>query len=261
MRGITRDTLAELIDRKILIVYGIITIISVLVFLVIGSVDFSLQTQGFDQRDVSQLLGNPILQMLNSFIYMLVFLTVMASAGLFPSMLVKGRIDFFLSRPISRSSLFLNRLAGVWLVYGSLIIGCATIVILAAWLKTDMVDWSVIYLLIIHLIGFFVWLSITFLAGVVSGSTSMVMMSAFGVWLAQALLSNYEIVASITDSEIVRSIVTGLYYVVPKTGEISSLALDLARGLPVDWMPLWSSLLVAAVLVVGTIGLFRQKNY
>lgn len=261
MKGLTRDTLTELIDRKILIVYGIITIIGVLTFVVFGSVNFSFQTQGFEPGDISQLLGNPIMQMLNSFIYLLVFLTVMASAGLMPSMLVKGRVDFFLSRPISRTSLFLNRLAGVWLVYGSLIVGCTTIVIIAAWLKTDMVEWSVIYLLIIHLFGFLIWLSITFLVGVVSGSTTMVMMSVFGVWLAQKVLFYHEYLSGLINSEILQSITTGLYYVVPKTGQISDLALDLARGLPVDWMPLWSSLLVATALVLGTIGLFKQKNY
>lgn len=261
MRGITRDTLAELIDRKVLIVYGLITVISALGFMIVGSMDISFQTQGFSQGDLSQLLGNPIVRMLNTFLYMLVFMTVMASAGLFPSMLVKGRIDFFLSRPISRTSLFLNRLLAVWLVYGGLIVACSTIVMLVAWLKTDMVDWSVIYLLLIHLAGFFVWLSISFLAGVVSGSTPMVIMSAFGVWLAQSLLSFHESVTALTNSEIIQAVVTGLYHAVPKTGEISDLALDLARGLPVDWMPLWTSLLVAVVLVIGTIGLFKQRNY
>ena len=261
MRGITRDTLVELIDRKVLIIYGVITIITALIFLAVGSMDISFQSEGFGQGDLEQLLGNPIMRLLNTFIYMLVFLTVMASAGMFPSMLVKGRIDFFLSRPISRSSLFLNRLLAVWLVYGGLVVACSTIVILVAWLKTDMVSWSVIYLLVIHLFGFLIWLSMTFLVSVVSGSTPMVIMSAFVVWLAQAILSSHKMVSALTDSELFQSVVTGIYYAVPKTGEISDLALDLANGNSVSWMPLWSSLLVAVVLIAASVGMFKQKDY
>jgi ABC-type transport system involved in multi-copper enzyme maturation permease subunit len=256
MRGILRDTYLELIDRRVFIVYILITILVALVIFMIDFSSFQVTING-----ASEVGFNLIAATVSRFVELLVFLTVMASAGLVPSMLVKGRIDFYLSRPVSRSFLYLSRLFSIWLIYGGLFLVCSGIIILVAWLRTGMLDASIIYLPLIHLIGLLIWFSITCCAGVMTGSTPMVIMAAFMIWVAQYILSFHQEAIQLFQSEMANMIVTSLYHIIPKTGEISSLASDLAAGHPADWTPLWSSLIVAGLIILTGLGLFKKKSF
>lgn len=261
MNGILQDTLAELIDRKMLFIYGVISLIGGFMFWMIGSMEVNITTQGMDPAEVYEALGNPILRALNAFSYVIVFMTVMATAGLFPNMLVKGTADFFLSKPVSRTRLFLGRLFSIWVVYGSLLVVCIAFQIVVASIASDIFTIDLVYLVAVHGLGLLVWLSITALVGIISGSAGVGIMAAFGVWLGQLILSEHDKVSFLIDSELVQNIFTACYYIFPKTDEISNLALNLAMDSSVDFMPLWTSLLTAAGLIwIGTI-LFNRKDY
>ena len=108
---------------------------------------------------------------------------------------------------------------------------------------------------------FFIWLSVTSFAGVLTGSSGMSIMAAFIVWMAQRILSFHEGIKSFTDSQVVRFIVDALYYIFPKTGEMFDLTDQAVSGNISSWMPLYSSLIFAVVLFFVTVAIFKRKDY
>ena len=265
MRGITRDCVAELFDRKIIWLFAVITLIAVVVIILSGNIQFGGSFTSGDDMDIGEvndMLGNPIMRVFSSFVSFLVILVVMATAGLIPSMMIRGRSDFYLSKPISRTSLLLNKFFGIWISYGAMIVICGLIGYGVMYMVHGISGESISYLFVLNLFSLFIWLCITTFAGIVFGSTSMAIISAALVWFAQWVLGWHDYLKQIVDSEALTGTVDVLYYIVPKTGELSDLTVSLALGNPVtSWMPLWSSLIFAFMLLVITIMIFNRKNY
>jgi len=259
MKGMIRDSLLELFDRKIIYLFAVVTLITVVVVFLMRSIEVHIQTQsGFGADNLEDFLGNQFLNGLSTFMSFLLFLAVMATAGLIPNMLVKGRADFYLSKPMSRSSVYMRKIGSMWLVYGGIILVCGIIGTLAIGLFHDYFSWGMLYIIIFKLVSFFVWLSIIAFVGIISGSTSVSIMGAFIVYIVQWLLDKRELIAAFIDSKPVTYVADILYYIWPKTEEVSDLTLRLAQGREVfNWMPLWSTLLFTLV----TIFIFKRKEY
>jgi len=263
MKGMIRDSLLELFDRKIIYLFAVVTLITVVVVFLMRSIEVHIQTQsGFGADNLEDFLGNQFLNGLSTFMSFLLFLAVMATAGLIPNMLVKGRADFYLSKPMSRSSVYMRKIGSMWLVYGGIILVCGIIGTLAIGLFHDYFSWGMLYIIIFKLVSFFVWLSIIAFVGIISGSTSVSIMGAFIVYIVQWLLDKRELIAAFIDSKPVTYVADILYYIWPKTEEVSDLTLRLAQGREVfNWMPLWSTLLFTLVLIYLTIFIFKRKEY
>ncbi|MFQ6007685.1 MAG: hypothetical protein ACE5K8_01915 [Candidatus Zixiibacteriota bacterium] len=263
MRGIIGDCFIEMVDRKIIHTFTVVTFIAVLAVLFSSKMDIELHVSGdVEMESMADLLRNPITKAFSAFMKLVLFLIVMASAAVVPNMLVKGRADFYLSKPLSRTSLFLNKLFGIWLVYGGLMILSGAITYLAMVVVFGLFDWKIIYLFILNLVSFIIWLSVTATAGIVSGSTAMCIMSAFLVWVAQLILRLHEQIKALLGSSPISYIVDTLYYIMPKTGEIGDLTESLALGKSVaSWMPLYSSLIFAVVLIYLAARIFNRKDY
>ena len=113
MFGIFHDTFSELLNRKTLVFYIVVTALTILIVLGSGAIGVGGDAQidiEINKQDVNDAFGNPVMRGFGSYVYFLIFLTVMAIAGLIPNMLVKGRADYYLSKPYSRTSFFLNKL-------------------------------------------------------------------------------------------------------------------------------------------------------
>ncbi|MFQ5453518.1 MAG: hypothetical protein ACE5D6_04955, partial [Candidatus Zixiibacteriota bacterium] len=233
MKGITRDCLVEMIDRKILFLFAVVTILGVVVIFFSGSmaINIDVQSQGdISSGQISDIIGNPLLRVFSSFMSFLVILAVLVTGGLIPNMLIKGRADYILSKPISRSSLIYNKIFGIWVVYGAVIVVCGLIGYVALYFIQGAFDTKIIFLFIINLISFFIWLSITAFAGITFGSYSFAMVGAFLIWIAQLFLRNHDIISGFVNSKPVEIFLDILYYLIPKTGEISDLTLKAAMG-------------------------------
>jgi len=77
MRGILHDTVVELLDRKIIWVFAVIVVLSVLVLLATDDISLRFGGSGSGEMDLGQLnevLGNPILRGFDLFMAFLVFL-------------------------------------------------------------------------------------------------------------------------------------------------------------------------------------------
>jgi len=263
MRGITRDCVVEMFDRKTVYLFVAVVLVSIVISLLSPKPDIEIQMQGnMDMTPMADWLRNPLTKALSVFLSFVLFLAVLATAGLVPNMLVKGRADFFLSKPLSRTALLLHKMLGIWVVYGAMVVLCGIAIYVTMLLRSNFFDWKVFYLFAFNFVSFFIWLSIIVTVGIVSGSGAISIMGAFLAWVAQFILSYHTQIKSFYDSKPVGYIVDTLYYIVPKTGEVSNLANALALGKPVEsWMPLYSSLIFAVLFVILAIIVFKRKSY
>jgi ABC-type transport system involved in multi-copper enzyme maturation permease subunit len=265
MKAIFRDTLSELLSRKVLFLFGCVTLVMLLAVYLTGEIESDLSRSSGGNFQVEELIGPLapwIAEVFSKVMSVLIFLAVLASVGLIPKALEKGRAEFYLARPISRTGFLFSKLLSIWVIYGSVAIMCGLITYAVAAVIHRMFDMSILILFFIYLLNFLVWLSVVIFAGVISGSTVWAMTAVFVVWLAQWLLSFHEGIRQLVSSELVTNLVATLYYIVPKTGEMGDLAVRLAIGRSVEsWMPLWSSLLFAFAILYLALVVFKRNNY
>lgn len=261
MKGLLKDTVRELLDRKMIWVYAVLVALAMLTTFGARAVEINIQGQNVDLTEMGEMLAQSAARGLNVFLYILVFFTVLGTAGLIPSMFIRGRADYFLSKPISRQGLILNKVISIWLVYSIVLLAAFALVAATIGIAFGYFDIALLWLPVFYSLTLFIWLSVTSLAGIWFGSNAMSLIAAFVVWLLQYLLSFHEWVAQLTSSKTVIFVVDMLYYIVPKTGQMSDAALALAIGSDFEWLPLWSSLLFAVALLVITIGVFRRKEF
>ncbi|MDH3890054.1 MAG: hypothetical protein OEV49_03140 [candidate division Zixibacteria bacterium] len=260
MRGILADTVSEMVDRKMVWVYSGVALLGLLAILVTRSVEMQFQTEGLNMQAMNEL-WSPRLWLYNKFMYYMVFLSVLVTAGLIPNMLSKGRVDFYLSKPLSRRQHLLTKMAAVWMVYGGLMVLIMILVgSVGAW-AFGAVDTGLGYIVLSNLLAFFIWLVVTTFAGVWSSSAPMSILAVFLMWILQQILSWHDAFSELIDSPFWGKLVDVFYYVVPKTIEISEATLRLAGGNPVDWMPFYTSVAFALVLMYVTVFMFNRKDY
>lgn len=258
MKGILYDTYIEMKSRKIGIIFGVITVISSLTAFAVGSIDSPISIE-----DVGP--GNPVyvdmMEFFDFYVTVLGAFALFAVVGLFPAMMRKGRADFYLSKPISRHSLFSFRFASIIVTYGCLIVLSSLISHTFFSISSGFAELTVLWVVGFQLSIFLVWLVIVTLAGVLFNSGGVAMMVAFFIWITQMLLQGYEGLR-VFESDIPYYIGMGLYYIVPKTSQMAEIGVSLAAGNPVEsWMPLWSTALFTLGAFWLALILFRRKDY
>jgi len=265
MNGILRDTIAELIDRKILYVFLGITVIAVMVVAATSSVDLRVQVTGpgdFSGDSPSLFVESAIVKLIGGFLSLLIFLAAMASASLVPNMLEKGRADFYLTKPLSRGSILLKKYSAIWLTYGGIVLASGLIVYLVAALVHRTADLRIAYLFGVSLINLSIWFSITVAVGVLTRSTPMAIMAAFIVWVAQTILAGHEAIGEFIGSTAWKHVIDGLYYVLPKPSALFDQATGLCVGRPIeDWIPLPTSLLFALAMLAFAVTVLKRKEF
>lgn len=265
MNGILRDTLAELFDRKMLYVFVALTVIAVIIVASTSAIDMRIRITGpGDSIDEAPSLfaQSAAIKLLGGFVSLLVFLATMASANLIPSALEKGRVEFYLTKPLSRGSFLLKKYISICLVYGGIVVACGVIVYVITTIVHGVSVASVVYLLGAALINLAIWFSITVTAGVVTRSAPMAIMTAFLIWVAQTILAGYEAIGAFLSSVGWKYIIEGLYYVVPKPSAIFDQAGALCLGKPVtDWVPLVSSLAFSAAALFSAMVVLKRKEF
>lgn len=263
MRGMTRETVSEMLDRKVVYAFGAGTLLLLLIIFVAGTVDFSFgggEDMGLDEV-TGELKSQMVGKVLESFMGLFVFLAVLFSASVIPGMLTKGRVDYYLSKPISRSSLLLTRILAVWTSYGAVIVICGLVGWVMILLVHEGTYGSIVYLLASSLFDLFVWVALTSLTAVLSGSTTFGVAAVFVVWTANKFLAGRELLATFFDSEKLHYLLDVLYNVLPKPDALFDLASKYSNGHSPDWMPLISSSGFAAVVLIWAVMAFRRKDF
>jgi len=189
-------------------------------------------------------------------------LSVFASAGLVSAVFEPGRIELLLSKPVSRVHLLLGRYLGnvlvvaaniAWLVGGSWII---------FGVKTGV--WGVGFLLsaFFTVFIFAVLLSVLVLCGVLWDSAAIGIMAAFAMMVITPILAQKSTLERLLDSEWSRDVVRVLYYVLPKTSDISLIIRHLILGQAIDsWMPVWSTALFGVAVLGAGLWRFERRSF
>lgn len=262
MKSIFLDTIAEFTSRKVAYLFGFVTLVMILIVWLSGEVEAEFSMQGGPGMEVGQFFGGFVVEMFSWLMTILVFLAVLATVGMVPSSLERGRAELLVSRPVSRTTILMSKLFSIWIVYGLAALMCGAIVYAITCAIHSVFDWHFIFLFLIYWLDFLIWLSIMGLAGVIFSSTGAAITTVFLGWIAQFALSYHEAISFWVSARSVQFVIDSLYYIFPKTGEIGEIAKQLAADQPVEnWMPLWSSLLFAAAMIYLANVVFKKRDF
>ena len=209
MTGLTRDTWAEARDRKMLFVFGSVTLVFVIVALLLPKIDINIQTNDTMSQGLFQasLLGAAI-WVLSFFLTIMFFIAVMSTAGLIPGMFQRGRAEYYLSKPIGRKRLLMSKFLSIWLVYGLMVSICGVILVAVMHFVHGIFSWSMVWVLAAELTSFFIWMSIVLLGGIWSGSYSIAIVSAFAIWIASKIVSGAAAFREVLKDSVLKNLVS-----------------------------------------------------
>jgi ABC-type transport system involved in multi-copper enzyme maturation permease subunit len=189
-------------------------------------------------------------------------LSVFASAGLVSAVFEQGRIELLLSKPVSRTHLLLGRYIGNVLV----VAGNILYLVLGSWiifgLKTGV--WGAGFLLssLCTIFIFGVLLAVIVLFGVLWDSAAIAIMATFAIMIITPILAQKATIERLLSSEWSRDVVRVLYYVLPKTSDVSVIIWRLILEQPVEsWMPVWSTALFGAVVLGLGLWQFERRSF
>ncbi|MDP9055421.1 MAG: ABC transporter permease [Acidobacteriota bacterium] len=189
-------------------------------------------------------------------------LSVFASAGLVSAVFEQGRIELLLSKPVSRAHLLLGR------YLGNVLVVAANIVFLVggSWvifgLKTGVWGNGFLISSLCTIFIFAVLLTVLVLVGVLWDSSAVAIMATFAIMIITPILAQKNLIERLLSSESSRNVVRFLYYVLPKTSDVSVIIRHLILNEPVrSWMPVWSTALFGAVVLALGLWRFQRRSF
>ncbi|HNX51679.1 MAG TPA: hypothetical protein PLS53_05670 [Thermoanaerobaculaceae bacterium] len=191
-----------------------------------------------------------------------VFLAIFATGSQVPNLVHRGTVDLYLSRPVSRTTLLLGRFVGaITLVLANLAFLCGGVFVVIS-LKTGV--WNPRLLLaggIIALV-FLSYLGFMYLIGVLSGSTPLSIMLPYAIYIIAMPLAAHKHIAAAMDSRLAASVVHGLYWLLPKSGELGRdvVQLVMGKGEP-SLMAMGTTLAFGAGCLAVAVAVFQRKSY
>ncbi len=269
-RAILYDTFLEVKDRKIFYLYWVVTIVMVLVFALMPSMQIGGQEifhQGGGNDSSGGLLDSPMLaniiaHFFDGFLGFMIFLMVFGSAGLVPSFLGKGRVELVLAKPIDRYRLMAMKFLAVYIVMAAVLAMATTLIWLTLSLRLGTADAHFFLGLALALIQFLLVYAIVFALGIFTNSAAVAIMGYFMLRIATDLLSGREVVYPFLGKSVWKTVLDVLYHVLPKMREMSDSYVPLMTGREInDLYPIWSSLLFGMAIFAAALLFFNRKDY
>ncbi|MCK9212285.1 MAG: ABC transporter permease subunit [Ignavibacteriaceae bacterium] len=258
----TLFTLRESISKKVFIAFSIFVLLMLVGVFFAASLGFGDMIKqspiGFDKTMILFKMGTANFVLSFGFL-----LSIFACASFIPSLLEKGTIDLFLSKPVSRAQLLLGKYLGGLLIFFLHIFVLICGIWFIAGIKFNHWDFSFLPLLLSSLFYFAILNAVLLLFGVLTRSSGISMMFAYLLMFVSPLLASREkFFFFLQGKETLKTIIDGFYYVLPKLSEIQNIPkmLALNEG-KIEPQILISSFLF--LLVVGYLGfyLFEKEDY
>ncbi len=260
MRGITRDTFGEMIDRKAALVA--LVSMAVGIWIVLSSNWDKLRIT-FEQTDPS-LSYAPVdeisLHFLSTYATVLTGVVCLLAAGVIPAMLRSTTTWFYFSRPISRTRVIVEKLWAVVIVYLGLLLVMTLPVVVVASLRHYLFDIRVGEILLIHIFNCAAWLTLIVALGILLRSMIRVIAVSLAVWAAQVLLAQATMLGEKLSIPFLGSVLNSISFVLPRMSELGEAAHKIASGgNPALFMPVMMTLLsVGLTLYFAVAKLTRQ---
>jgi len=271
--ALVRDTFRESFARKIFWGFFGCSTALILFFVLALNIDlvegamaaisiFGKEVDGGQLMNVERMVRR-ILGIVAAFLFTAgLFLSVLASAGLIPTMFEPGRIELLLSKPVSRARLLAGRYLGTLAVIGANMIYLVLGVWLVLGIKTGIWNTNFLLAAAVALFAFAVMLTVVLVVAVLSNSAVLATMVAFFFVLISPLLAQHERIRPLFRRPWARDTAEVLYYLFPKyydLGNASRLMME-NRGFD-NWMAVWSSAAFAAVMLTAGLWAFARKDY
>lgn len=263
-------TLREAMARKVFLFFAIISVLAFAgIVLAFGVVSIESLTNAAKQGGAKVTSGEMVtaieLMIVNPLSGLCLLLAIFASASFVPNMMEKGNIDLLLSKPISRSQLLLGKYTGGILVVfvNILFLVIGTWIIVS--LKFSYWNFYFLYASLTITFAFAVLYSLIVLLGVLTRSSIPGMMAAYFIFIiiSPLLFAYWKQFRNSVANDILKSVLDVLYYIVPKTSELTGLmTLNLASGQGItEYQPVITSLIFLILAVSFSIYLFRKKDF
>jgi len=268
--ALVRDTFREAFARRIF--WGFFGCCSaLLLFLMfimrIDVVQGAIATVTIFGRNTQSTDVEALVQQTQSVIAMILYfagmaLSVFASAGLVAAVFEPGRIELLLSKPVSRTHLLLGRYLGNVLVVAANIL----YLVAGSWIvfgvKTGVWGGGFLVSSLCTIFIFSVLLAVLVLIGVLWDSSAVAIMVTFAIMIITPILAQKATIERLLSSEWSRVVVRVLYYVLPKTSDVSVIIRHLILNQPVEsWMPVWSTALFGAVVLGLGLWCFQRRSF
>lgn len=277
MRGLLRDTFRRAVAGRALHVMVIVAILACLGMLGAARMefDFEMHTSGFEVEGFEDGFENGFENgfesifefLLKGLATFLLFVPVMASAGVFPSKLAGGTAEFYLSHPLTRNSFYFRSTIAFWIVYGGAAICCLFAVAAMTAISFGVFPAATPYLALLLLFRLAVWLCFTSLVSILSGSATFTIISSFILWFTQVYLARWRggwsgIADSVFGRKAVFIATDILYWILPKEPEIVEIFETFADGGTAgSWTPLYTTILSAAAMAWLAMFVLRRKDF
>lgn len=191
-----------------------------------------------------------------------IFLSLFATSSLIPDLLRTGFIDLLISKPLSRMQILSGRYLGAVAIVAFNIFYMVIFFGLIISLKTGVWNWAFLWSAFIIVITFAVLYALMMLLGLLTKSGAFSLMITYLILFFSPLLLQRDQIYALLSSKFYGYLLDGLYYFLPKTGEIGAMTNNIVAGIPVSsWMPLWSSALFAFFIFSVSVYIFQKKNF
>ena len=190
------------------------------------------------------------------------FLALMATSTLFPTMLQKGNIDLLLCRPLPRWRIVTARFLGG----ASIMAFNAAYLFVGVWLvlgfKAGVWNNGFPLSTILVIFAFIVLFSVVMVASVITENGPAGLLAAFTMLIFSPVLAAHEQITPTFSSELYRRAFRSLYWVLPKSAETIAAMRRLILGRPLDinWV-VGTSTVFALACYIGTLIYFTRKDY
>ena len=190
------------------------------------------------------------------------FLALMATSTLFPTMLQKGSVDLLLCRPIPRWRIITARFLGG----ASIMAFNAAYLFLGVWTvlgwKSDIWNHGFPISTVFAIFAFAVLFSVVMMVSVIADSGPAGLLAAFTMLIFSPILAAHEQITPAFSSELYRQVYRSLYWVLPKSAETigAMRRLILERPLDINWV-LGTSAVFSLVCYIATMVYFTRKDY
>ena len=264
---ITGLTFREAFAKKIFIFFFVMSTIVLLILTgIFSSTDATsltgvMRVRGPNHQMVGSIVGALKLILLTPLYGLGLFLSIFSASSFIPDMLEKGNIDLLLSKPISRAQIIIGKFFG-----GSIIVFLnVAYLVFGLWLLLgyNFNDWSLSLLLAALIITFTFMLlySLMILLGILSKSSVLSMMVSFSIFVVfSPLLAARETFGVLIESEIVKSILNVLYYIIPQTSELGTIMNSVALGKGIEnYSPIIVSSIFMLIMISGSIIIFNKN--
>jgi len=190
-------------------------------------------------------------------------LSIFACAGFIPSLLERGTIDLFLSKPVSRAQLLAGKYFG-----GLLIFFINTFVLIAGiWIIAGFQfshwDFSFLPLLLVSLFYFAILNGVVLVTGLLTRSSGLSMMTAYMLMFVSPLLAKREVVFSFMQGkDFLKGFINTLYFILPKLHELQDIPQNVAfNRSDIELQIILTSFLFLLVVLYAGFRFFEKSDY